>query len=186
MAWTEGARPRPRIAFGAPLPVGMAANAELIDVVTTARWPAWRVREALDGPRCRPVGGWSNSKTSGSARRRWPGGSRRQIPARTRRKPRRVDGSARGRGRALLAAPRLPRERAKGDGTVEYDLRPLLIDVAIEAGPPVVVTTRTRFHPELGTGRPEEVVAALGERLGAPLEAASIVRERLVLSDDLD
>ena len=33
VAWTEGARPRPRISFGAPLPVGMAADGELLDVV---------------------------------------------------------------------------------------------------------------------------------------------------------
>ena len=49
MARTDGARPRPRIAFGAPLSVGMSAEAELIDLVLTERWPLWRVREALDG-----------------------------------------------------------------------------------------------------------------------------------------
>ena len=68
---------------------------------------------------------------------------------------------------------------------MEYDLRPLLIDVAIEDGPPVTVTTRTRFHPELGTGRPEEVVAALADRIGQRLETSSIVRDRLVLAEDL-
>jgi hypothetical protein len=68
---------------------------------------------------------------------------------------------------------------------VEYDLRPLLIDVTIEDGPPVIVATRTRFHPELGTGRPEEIVGALGDRVGQSLEASSIVRERLVLVEDL-
>jgi len=86
---------------------------------------------------------------------------------------------------ALLAAARLPRQRARGDSTVEYDLRPLLIDISVAEGPPVVITTRARFHPELGTGRPEEVVAALGDQLGQSLETASIVRERLVLVDDL-
>jgi hypothetical protein len=44
---------------------------------------------------------------------------------------------------------------------------------------------RTRFHPELGTGRPEEVVAALGDRVGEVLQASSIVRDRLVLVEDL-
>ena len=77
VAWTEGARSRPRIAFGAPLPIGMAANAELIDVVMTERWPAWRVREALDGPACRPAGAWSTSRTCGSPARRSPAGSPR-------------------------------------------------------------------------------------------------------------
>jgi hypothetical protein len=45
--------------------------------------------------------------------------------------------------------------------------------------------TRTRFHPELGTGRPEEVIGALSTIIGRPLTVASIVRERLVLADDL-
>jgi hypothetical protein len=43
---------------------------------------------------------------------------------------------------------------------------------------------RTRIHPELGTGRPEEVVAALGDRLGRALEARTVVRERLILAED--
>ena len=66
-----------------------------------------------------------------------------------------------------------------------YDLRPLLGDVAVESGPPVVVRARTRFDPELGSGRPEEVVAALADRMGAPLEMGAIVRERLLLDEDV-
>jgi hypothetical protein len=85
----------------------------------------------------------------------------------------------------VLDADRLPRERAKGDRTVAYDLRPLLIDVSVEPSPPPIVRTRTRFHPELGTGRPEEVLGALADRVGAPLAARSIVREGLVLAADL-
>jgi hypothetical protein len=88
--------------------------------------------------------------------------------------------------RAVLAAEHIERERAKGGGTVPYDLRPLLIDVGLAepVGPPVVAA-RTRFHPELGTGRPEEVVAALADAAGSPLEVAAIVRERLILVDEL-
>ena len=67
-----------------------------------------------------------------------------------------------------------------------YDLRPLLIGLSVEPGPPTIVRTRTRFHPELGTGRPEEVLAALAEAAGMPLEATTTVRERLLLIDDLD
>ena len=52
--------------------------------------------------------------------------------------------------------------------TVAYDLRPLLADLAVAgSGPPVVIRARTRFDPVLGNGRPEEVVAALGEAAGA-------------------
>jgi len=60
-------------------------------------------------------------------------------------------------------------------------------DVAVVGdGAPLVVRIRTRFDPALGTGRPEEVVAALGDVLGRPLEIRSTVRERLLTHDDLD
>lgn len=181
------ARARPRISFGAPLPVGMAANGELIDVVLTERWPAWRVREALT-PMV-PVGWrlvglvdvWLAGPALGgrvaAADHRIVLGATGAVDA-----PRLVSGAA-----MLLAAGRVPRERRKGEGTVTYDLRPLVMDVRLVAdGPPPVLVTRTRIHPELGTGRPEEVVAALGAIIGEPLEIASIVRDRLVLVEDLD
>ena len=86
---------------------------------------------------------------------------------------------------ALLAARSLPRERAKGDTVVRYDLRPLLADIqVVDPGPPVTIGIRTRFHPELGTGRPEEVVLAISDELAVPLTIESIRRERLVLADD--
>ena len=86
----------------------------------------------------------------------------------------------------MLGSRTLPRDRSRGTETVRYDLRPLIVDLRVDAGPPVVVRTRTRFHPELGTGRPEEVLAALAEAAGQPLIAEAIVRERLILADDPD
>jgi radical SAM-linked protein len=184
LARTEGDRPRPRISFGAPLPVGMAAEGELIDLVLAERWPAWRVREALAD---RLPAGWRIVELVDV----WLAGP--PLAGRVAAADYRIEiaGSldATTLARAaneLLDAERLPRERAKGDTTVTYDLRPLLLDVVVMPGPPVVVTTRTRFHPELGTGRPEEVLAALGDRLGRTLEVASITRERLLLVDDLE
>jgi radical SAM-linked protein len=183
MARTDADRPKPRISFGAPLPVGMAAEGELIDIVLGERWPAWRVREALEG---RLPPGWRLVELIDV----WLAGP--PLAGRVAAADYRIelagqaDPAALARAAAeLLAAHRLPRERMKGAGTVTYDLRPLLIDVAVAPGPPVVVTTRTRFHPELGTGRPEEVLAALGDELGETIEPLSIVRERLVLVDDL-
>jgi hypothetical protein len=87
----------------------------------------------------------------------------------------------------LMQARELSRERPKGGSFVRYDLRPLLVDVCVaDAGPPVLIRTRTRFDPVLGTGRPEEVVAALGEAAGTSLGIGSMVRERLILADALD
>ena len=184
VAWTEGARPRPRIAFGAPLPVGMSANRELIDVVITERWPAWRAREALNP---HVPAGWLLVRIDDV----WLAGP--PLAGRVAAADYRVTLSGavapdvlRAAATEVLAATRVPRRRAKGDDSVEYDLRPLLIDVAVEDGPPVTVLTRTRFHPELGTGRPEEVVAELADRAHVAAEIDGIVRERLVLAEDLD
>lgn len=188
LAWSEGVTPRPRIAFGAPLPTGMAARGELIDIVLAERWPIWRVREALAphvptgwrvvdlqdvwlaGP---PLAGRVAAADYRIVLGAGPGAPDADAVARA--------------GASLLAATCLERDREKGGGTVRYDLRPLLVDVRVaEAGPPIVIVARTRFHPELGTGRPEEVVAALAEVVGHPLTVVAIERERLLLVDDLD
>ena len=81
----------------------------------------------------------------------------------------------------LLEARELPRRRRRGTGQVDYDLRPLLarIDV-LDAG----LRIRTLFDPARGAGRPEEVVAALGETVGRDMEVRGIVRERLILVDE--
>ncbi len=186
LARTEGATARPRISFGAPLTVGMAADGELIDVVLTERLPVWQVREALtavlpDGWRLvdlqdvwllgPPLAG---RVAAADYRIELAGAEDGEVVA--------LETAC----RDLLAARRIERERTKGTGVVTYDLRPLVIDVrVVSSGPPVVLRTRTRFHPELGTGRPEEVVAALATLLGANVEAATIVRERLLLAEDL-
>jgi radical SAM-linked protein len=183
LARTEGPSARPRISFGAPLPVGMAADGELIDLVLTERWPAWRVREALAAVL---PGGWQLVDLQDV----WLTGpplAGRVAAADYRIELARADRTGLDRACAeLLAAPRIPRERTKGDTVVIYDLRPLLIDVRVaEPGPPIVLTARTRFHPELGTGRPDEVVAALSSRLRKPLEVVTVVRARLLLADEL-
>lgn len=181
-------RPRASIAFGAPLAGEMAAEAELADIVLTEAVAIWTVREALEG---RLPEGWRLIDVADV----WLGApalAGRVAAADYRIEVLAVGGSpvaaasVRAAAAALLAAPELPRERLKGTATVRYDLRPLLADVRVgDPGPPVVVLVRTRFDPVLGTGRPEEVVAALGERVGIPLEIGSIVRERLVLAEDL-
>ena len=186
VAWTEGARPRPRIAFGAPLPVGMAANAELIDVVMTERWPAWRVREALDRPRAgRLAPRRARGRLARRARRSPAGSPRPTTGSRCAGTPPMRTVSARprptcSRRRDCLASAR------RGDGTVEYDLRPLLIDVAV-AGRPARRRDDPHALPPGARHRPTRRRSwrRWATRLGDPLEIESIVRERLVLVEDL-
>ena len=183
VAWTDAATPRIRLSFGAAMPVGVAGEAELMDLYLTERLPTWRVREALSARL--PAG-----STLVDLFDVWLAGP--PLPSRVTAAdyritlagavtPAAVDAAC----ARLLAAESLPRDRLKGGTTVRYDLRPLVVDVGmVEPGPPVVVRARTRFHPELGTGRPDEVIGALAEAAGETLEAASVVRERLILVDE--
>jgi hypothetical protein len=185
-----------RFALAAPLPARTSGRAELADLWLTERAPAWRVREGLEG--VLPAG-----HVLVALEDVWPGAP--ALAGRVAAADYRVslrgaldEGAIAAAADRLLAADRLDRERVKGGGVKSYDLRPLLISIAtaIEAGEAdetdaagderVVVRVRTRIHPELGSGRPEEVVAALADALGAPLEAAETIRERLVLTDDLE
>ena len=184
VAFTDAARPRARVSFGAPLPLGIAAEAELIDLVLVERLPTWRIREALIG---QFPDGWSLVDLYDV----WLAGP--SLAGRVVAADYRIvlEGDARGESvedaaSVLLGSATLPRERPRGAETVRYDLRPLIVALAVEPGRPIVVRTRTRFHPELGTGRPEEVLAALAEATGHPLNPEAIVRERLILADDPD
>lgn len=179
-------RARARIAFGAPLPVGIAAEAEPAEILLAERVPLWQVRAAVEG--VLPAG-WRLVDLFDV----WVGGA--PLAGRVTAAEYRVElasGNTSSAGiasaaQAMLAASELPRTRQKGEGTVAYDLRRLLDDVVVIGGPndsTPMLRLRTRIHPELGTGRPEEVIAELGDRVGSPLEVRSIVRERLIVSDE--
>jgi len=183
-AFVPAGRAHARVAFGAPLSAGLVAEAELADIVLTEFEPTWRVRECLEA---RLPQGWrlvdlydvwlgapalAGQVVAADYRIEVVGAGVVEVaPAVT----------------AFLASDRLPRERQKGITTVTYDLRPLVDTIElVDPGPPVVVRVRTRFHPELGTGRPAEVVAALGDLAGNALVVGLVVRERLILAEDLD
>ena len=171
---------RPRIALGAPLPSGCAAEAELLEFWLTALRPAWAVREGIEA-------GLPPGHRLVSHESIWLG-----VPALSGQVAAAdyevaLDGAIatpdlRAAVERTLAAKTLPRDRLKGGVTKTFDLRPLI--VRLEAGD-TGVTMRTRIHPELGTGRPDEVVAAVGDAMGRPIAIAHIIRRRLLLADDL-
>jgi radical SAM-linked protein len=181
---------RYRFTLGAPLPARTSGRAELADLWLTERVAAWRVREGLGS--ALPTGHELISLEDV-----WLG-----APALVGRVAA-ADYCVTLRGvvdlaaldtaaHRLLAADQLIRERAKGGGVKTYDLRPLLVSIETDSDEgsagdeELQVRMRTRIHPELGSGRPEEVIAALGVALGSPLQPVATVRERLVLLEDLD
>jgi len=190
VAGLDGPRRRPRFAAAAPLAASVPGEAELLDLWLTERLPRWRVREALAV--VLPSG-----HSLVDVYDVWLGEA--PLPGRVSASVYRaglqpaVDVAAvRAAGEALLAAETLPRERRKGEASIAYDLRPFVeaIEVTEIIGDPSgapgisgpVLRMILRHDPEKGVGRPEELLAALEERMGFPLEVRPLVRERLVLA----
>ena len=182
----EGGAGRARIAFASALPAAASGEAELADLWLLERRPLWAVREGL-ADRLPAAHRWISAEDI------WLGEP--ALAGRVSAADWRIElgrpAADRARiaeaARHLIAAPSLPRTRRKGATEKPYDLRLLLEDVAVDNGSTaasVVLRVRTRLHPELGAGRPEEVVAALAESLGVAIEIAALARVRLVLGDE--
>ncbi len=212
IAGLDLAVPRPRLVFGASLTVGMPAERELLDLFLVERRSVAEVRERLVASL--PTGHelievhdvWLGAPAlSGQVA---AADYRMSVTLVDGAMP---DGAAlMDAARRLLAAAALPRKREKGDRSIPYDLRPLVAGIEVQPGeadgaavpapadttphgaphgapvpaPAVQLRIRTRFDPERGVGRPEEVLAALSELAGVPLAAQSITRERLLLSGE--
>ncbi|HEY7590954.1 MAG TPA: DUF2344 domain-containing protein [Candidatus Limnocylindrales bacterium] len=183
-------RPRPALSLAAPLPLGVDGDRELADLLLGDQLPAWRVREAVaqtmpEG--CRLVGlddVWVGApalagSVIGADYRATLDGGDDPGPA-----------AVRHAAGTLTDAAELPRERVrsgrKGGPAVTYDLRPLLAGIEVGDDRPTTLRLRVRFDPALGSGRPEEVLAALGDALGRPIAASRIVRERLLVKGEDD
>jgi radical SAM-linked protein len=176
---------RPRVALGAPLPSGCSAEAELVEFWLTEIRPAWQVRERIGG--VLPVG-----HSARGLENVWLGAPALSGQVAAAEYVVGIDGAS-GRPLAaatqqLLARDRVVRERFKGGEAKTYDLRALLLSVEVidESKARAAIRMRTRIHPELGTGRPDEVVAALAAETGQALAITDIVRERLLLADEID
>ena len=185
VASTEGFNPRPRIVFAAPLPLGMLAEREIVDVVLSERLTAADLRERLGHDL--PAGFalvdlydvWLNAPSVAS----------QLASAAYRAELSGADGEAVRRAvAALLAAESVQRVRQKEKRSIAYDLRPLILAVDVldwddaDDGRGTIRIVLLHSQEE-GTGRPEEVVADLTERVGAALVTTRMVRERLTLVD---
>ncbi|MFH0751470.1 MAG: TIGR03936 family radical SAM-associated protein [Chloroflexota bacterium] len=172
----------------APLPLGIAGEREVVDIYLAERLPVADVRAAVSA--ALPPG-WSLVDLHDV----WLGAP--AAPAAVVAADYRVvvAGAPRwaleGAALAILGAAALPRERRREKKPAAYDLRPFLLRLAVRDSDASGVTLAMRLrHGAEGVGRPEEVVAALGEPPAAPfpspLEVRSVVRERVVLADDPD
>jgi radical SAM-linked protein len=185
LAVRAGTRARSPLSLAAPLPVGVAAEQDLADLLLAERLPAWRVREAVVA--ALPAGwvlvGICDVWLGAPALAATITGADYRVTLVPTDKLGPDDLSA--GADSMLAEGVIRRIRYKGGREVAYDLRPLIAGIEVTGARPTVLKIRTRFDPERGSGRPEEVLAALSEHLGTSVAAAETVRERLLLESDL-
>lgn len=203
LAETDGAVSRLRVAYGTPVQVGMLAAREPIDVALFERRRIHEVRESIE--RVAPTGHrlvdlydvWPGAPTLAASI--VAGDYRVTIAA--------VGGPGAGDGAGLdgdavevaigtlLRAGRIAINREKAGAEVEVDIRPHILDLRLDDLRLDSVATgsadegrfdllmRLRLGGEGGVGRPDEVVAALAERLARPLRTVGATRERVILAD---
>jgi radical SAM-linked protein len=183
LATSNAAHPRPRLSMPPPLPVGFTGTRELLDLHLLERWQAADVRRRLepvlpaDHGLAELFDVWVGSPPLPADVVALDYAVATAPTAPGERLAKAVD--------ALLGASRLERVRRRGERETRYDLRPFLLGLEV-AGPPDRCSIRMRLavHPEQGTGRPDEVVAALGERLEQGLAIAAGARTRIWTSDE--
>jgi radical SAM-linked protein len=176
VAYTEGFNPRPRIALGAPLALGVTSQAELLDVYCTRLPSAHWFQQALarqlpDGIAISQVQIVPEVFPSLQSQLRAAeyivtlaaGTDQSAIEAAL---------------TEFLVLETLPWEHHRDTGPHRYDLRALVEDLWVSEWQAGNLSLGMRLrHDNAGAGRPEQVVRALG--FGAP---DSIHRTRLFLA----
>jgi len=208
VAETQAARPRPRIVFAAPAPVGMLGERELIDLGLTECRLVHDVRQAVTD--AAPAGYslvdihdvWTGAPTLPSLvvaadyradAAAVPAGAdpaaagERAAGERAAGATSTSDEELDAAIAALLASPRIEIQRDKGSGVIGVDIRPLVMRLRRVASPgdgSFGLQMRLRLGGAGGVGRPEEIVSTLAQRLGRPIRMDELVRERIHLADD--
>lgn len=177
LVYSQGFNPHPKISFAAALPVGVAAEAELVEVQIESSRSAEEAREELaaqlpPGLEVRAV---------------------EEVPvdeAPLQRSLRAAEyvavcsmpfpGDLSSAVLRVMGAKSLPRRRAKEGKAVEYDLRPMIHEIAVGPGSNGAVEICMQLRTDAqGAGRADEVLRELG------LDPADcqITRTRLLLAD---
>jgi hypothetical protein len=81
----------------------------------------------------------------------------------------------------LMASGSVECARPRSSGTVQVDVRPLIESVRV-ARDGASLEMRTRFLPDRGAGRPEDVLGILDSWITTPVEWGETIRERLILA----
>ena len=158
VAYSQGFHPLPKITFASALPVGCTSDCELMDVVLSEPMDSSDVIARLAptlpaGIAVTSVAEVPLNAPALQAELRW---AEYVVTVEMDEAPEQIEQKV----QAFLAAPALPRER-RGKS---YDLRPLVLSLSAEVvrDSSVQIVMRLLADANVGTGRPDEVLAALG------------------------
>ena len=161
MAYSEGFSPHPRISLAVPLPIGVTSEAELMDVVVRKPVPPYLFLQSTKPqlPRGMEVlEAQQVALTSPSLQ-----SLARFVEYRVSVRSEGTEEDARGAIETTLRARKLPWHHMRDTGPRHYDLRPLIEELRLEGWRDGVATLGMRLRCDAqGTGRPEQVTAALG------------------------
>ena len=161
LAYSEGFSPHPRISLAAPLPVGVTSEAELMDIFCT-QWVSPHFFTAAISQQLPSGIGilqvYSNALTMPSLQSQIRY-AEYQVEIETKKKRGEIESSL----ISLLSLKHLPWQHRRDTGTRSYDLRALIADLRlIDWHSPYCTIDMRLYCDNSGSGRPEQVVAALG------------------------
>jgi len=161
LTYSEGFNPRPRISLAAPLALGVTSEAELMDIFCS-KWvsPHWftaAVSQQLPpGIKILQVYPIALSQPSLQSQVRYV---EYKVEVETEKEPKDIESGL----SSLLSAEHLPWQHQRDTGLRSYDLRALIDNLWFTDCHPPYCTIGMRLRCDnSGSGRPEQVTAALG------------------------
>lgn len=163
MSYTQGFNRRPRMQFAAPLPLGYLSEGEIVDLWLLETMDAAEVATAIM-ERMAPGLAVVSAETVSLKQPSLPAMTiEASYRANLRDDAKPID-NPEDKLQELISAETITRsKRAKKRGRKSvktYNLRPLILDAAWESEG--VLTTRMQLSSSVGTGRPGELLAAMG------------------------
>lgn len=182
LAYTQGFSPHPRIALAAPLPVGIEGEREVMDLWLDEPTTAAEVARALGRsvpPGLRVVAVEEVEDRLPSLQSLLSSATYRAQLDISQLRLDEAGAEAAERISALLALEELDWEEQRGEKVRRYDLRRTIIDLTLEPGAGGLIVVMHLSLEEGRTGRPAQVLRALGLDAGVP----HIVRTSIALRD---
>ena len=162
LAYSEGFNPHPKMSLAVPLAVGVTSEAELMDIYVdkpvTPHWFTSSINQQLP-PGITILGVFLTPLTVPSLQSQVRFADYRvQLDA--------FEEAAKGieaKASAMMAAGHLPWHHHRDTGERTYDLRPLIAELRVASVTESVITLEMKLRCDSsGSGRPEQVVLALG------------------------